>query len=282
MRTSAIHQQGIDETELPCRSEDPELYFAESPSDVELAKALCQDCPVRAECLAGALERREPWGVWGGQLLLNGKVLQSKRRRGRPPKVARPEDQLPDIPIPRNQQIVEFSAVIITDQPRRLLEVGGFEFQPRRGGVAEMLLPTRDQALPELAANRLTPVEPQKTRSGRVLFLRALNTANSTSLGAVLKADTTCALGALAASISAPEPLSPATRWLSSLLIGRVQLSTSLPDKAPVWASTSSTRDQWTASSTASAPRAASVGVPARAFAPAFPASRSSVLGSCE
>ncbi len=42
MRTSAVHQQGIDETELPCRSEDPELYFAESPSDVELAKAICQ------------------------------------------------------------------------------------------------------------------------------------------------------------------------------------------------------------------------------------------------
>ena len=34
MRTSAVHSQGIDETELPCRSEDPELYFAESPSDV--------------------------------------------------------------------------------------------------------------------------------------------------------------------------------------------------------------------------------------------------------
>ena len=50
---------------------DAELFFAESPSDVELAKALCQDCPVRAECLAGALERREPWGVWGGELFLS-------------------------------------------------------------------------------------------------------------------------------------------------------------------------------------------------------------------
>ena len=54
--------------------------------------------------LAGALERREPWGVWGGQLLLNGKVLQGKRRRGRPPKDARPEDQLPEIPIPAHLQ----------------------------------------------------------------------------------------------------------------------------------------------------------------------------------
>jgi len=86
MRTSAVRQAGIDEAELPCRSEDPELYFAESPSDVELAKAICQACPVRAECLAGALERREPWGVWGGELFLSGVVIPRKRPRGRPRK----------------------------------------------------------------------------------------------------------------------------------------------------------------------------------------------------
>jgi WhiB family redox-sensing transcriptional regulator len=38
---------------LPCRSNDPELFFAESPTDVELAKSLCRSCPVRVECLAG-------------------------------------------------------------------------------------------------------------------------------------------------------------------------------------------------------------------------------------
>ena len=49
---------------LPCRA-DPELYFAESPADLELAKYLCTSYPVRAECIAGALARREPWGAWG-------------------------------------------------------------------------------------------------------------------------------------------------------------------------------------------------------------------------
>ena len=77
---------GVDEEQLPCLREDPELFFAESPSDVELAKALCVDCPVRAECLASALERREPWGVWGGQLFLQGAVIPRKRPRGRPRK----------------------------------------------------------------------------------------------------------------------------------------------------------------------------------------------------
>ena len=73
---------------LPCRSNDAELWFAEAPADVELAKALCLDCPVRAECLAGALERREPWGVWGGELFLQGVVIPRKRPRGRPRKNA--------------------------------------------------------------------------------------------------------------------------------------------------------------------------------------------------
>ncbi len=40
----------------------------------------------------GALTRREPWGVWGGELFVNGKIVAQKRKRGRPPKV-RPEEE---------------------------------------------------------------------------------------------------------------------------------------------------------------------------------------------
>jgi WhiB family redox-sensing transcriptional regulator len=74
-----------DELQLPCRR-DPELWFAESPTDVELAKEKCVDCPVRLACLAGALQRQEPWGVWGGELFLQGSVIPRKRPRGRPRK----------------------------------------------------------------------------------------------------------------------------------------------------------------------------------------------------
>ena len=79
----AVDQLGED---LPCRVNDPELFFADSPADVEFAKTLCGPCPVRHACLAGALERREPWGVWGGEWFVQGAVVPRKRPRGRPRK----------------------------------------------------------------------------------------------------------------------------------------------------------------------------------------------------
>ncbi len=83
-----LHDQAstVDDDRLPCRVRNPELWFAESPSDVEQAKALCLECPVRGLCLDGALDRREPWGVWGGELFLHGVVIPRKRPRGRPRK----------------------------------------------------------------------------------------------------------------------------------------------------------------------------------------------------
>jgi WhiB family redox-sensing transcriptional regulator len=77
---------GADIEGLPCRSLDADLWFAESPIELEQAKALCAQCPVRAGCLAGALDRREPWGVWGGEIFDQGAVIARKRPRGRPRK----------------------------------------------------------------------------------------------------------------------------------------------------------------------------------------------------
>lgn len=72
--------------DIPCRTFDAELWFAETPDDVEYAKSLCTQCPARAACLTGALDRGEPWGVWGGELFVQGAVVARKRPRGRPRK----------------------------------------------------------------------------------------------------------------------------------------------------------------------------------------------------
>jgi WhiB family redox-sensing transcriptional regulator len=78
---------------LPCRRPGPDLWFAETAPDLAQAKRLCAPCPARTDCLAGALLRAEPWGVWGGEIVEDGVVVARKRSPGRPRKV-RPE---PDV-----------------------------------------------------------------------------------------------------------------------------------------------------------------------------------------
>ena len=76
----------IDVETTPCRENDAELWFAESTHEVERAKSLCGPCPLQAACLAGAVERAEPWGVWGGEVFIGGVIVATKRGRGRPRK----------------------------------------------------------------------------------------------------------------------------------------------------------------------------------------------------
>ena len=66
----------------------PGAVVRRQPDRLEVAKALCGGCPLRDACLAGALDRAEPWGVWGGEIFERGVVIARKRPRGRPRKVA--------------------------------------------------------------------------------------------------------------------------------------------------------------------------------------------------
>jgi WhiB family redox-sensing transcriptional regulator len=68
---------------LPC-SGNPRLWFSDLPQDLESAKASCQSCALRRACLAGAIERAKPWGVWGGEIFENGEIVARNRPRGRP------------------------------------------------------------------------------------------------------------------------------------------------------------------------------------------------------
>ena len=59
-----------------CQLADVNLWFA----DV---------CPTRAQCLAGALRRQEPWGVWGGPIFEHGVIVIHQKPPGRPATYAR-------------------------------------------------------------------------------------------------------------------------------------------------------------------------------------------------
>jgi hypothetical protein len=49
-----------------CAETDPEAFFPEKGGSTREAKAICADCPVRAECLGYALATQQRFGIWGG------------------------------------------------------------------------------------------------------------------------------------------------------------------------------------------------------------------------
>jgi WhiB family redox-sensing transcriptional regulator len=98
----SVHPASVDERNpvdaviaKAARCKDPRstytpLFFSENPADAARAKAICSRCPVRSLCLARALDRAEPFGVWGGEFVVDGQVVAMRRGRGRPRKIALP------------------------------------------------------------------------------------------------------------------------------------------------------------------------------------------------
>jgi WhiB family redox-sensing transcriptional regulator len=76
------------------------LFFSEDEFDIARAKAVCGRCGLAESCRSGAAERAEPYGVWGGELFVDGVVVAVKRGRGRPPKQPRPVMVVDEVPLP--------------------------------------------------------------------------------------------------------------------------------------------------------------------------------------
>lgn len=77
------------------------LFFSERAADTLRAKAICSLCTVRRLCLSRALERHEPYGVWGGEFFFEGAIVPIKRGRGRPSLQPLPErvDEITGAPV---------------------------------------------------------------------------------------------------------------------------------------------------------------------------------------
>lgn len=77
---------------IPCTAGQVDLWFSEAPAEIAHARRLCGGCPLRRECLRGALDRGEACGVWGGELFVGGAPVPGPKRNGRPPKDAPAQD----------------------------------------------------------------------------------------------------------------------------------------------------------------------------------------------
>lgn len=77
--------QGL--TAAACKGADPDLFF-DAPAErvtaykarVAKAKAVCAGCPVRAACLAYALDSGQDYGIWGGLTEDERRALRRQRR----------------------------------------------------------------------------------------------------------------------------------------------------------------------------------------------------------
>jgi WhiB family redox-sensing transcriptional regulator len=76
------------------------LFFSDDDLELARAKAMCRTCGMQETCLSGAVEREEPYGVWGGKLVLDGVPVEFKRKRGRPSKNPQPILVVEEAPIP--------------------------------------------------------------------------------------------------------------------------------------------------------------------------------------
>jgi WhiB family redox-sensing transcriptional regulator len=61
-----------------CRDTDPDGLFVRG-AEQNRAKTVCMGCPVRAECLAEALDGRINFGIWGGMTERERRALLRRR-----------------------------------------------------------------------------------------------------------------------------------------------------------------------------------------------------------
>ena len=49
-----------------CATQPPDTFFPSDGVGVEIAKRICEGCPVQEPCLEYALQNGEKFGIWGG------------------------------------------------------------------------------------------------------------------------------------------------------------------------------------------------------------------------
>ena len=63
-----------------CATQHPDTFFPSDGVGVEVAKRICEGCPVQERCLEYALRNRIDHGVWGGASERERRRILKRRR----------------------------------------------------------------------------------------------------------------------------------------------------------------------------------------------------------
>ena len=63
-----------------CRTVEPSVFFPSDGVGVEVARQICQTCPVKQQCLEYAIQHRIDHGVWGGASERERRRIARRRR----------------------------------------------------------------------------------------------------------------------------------------------------------------------------------------------------------
>ncbi len=64
-----------------CANESPEKFFPSDGVGVDVARRVCEGCPVKTPCLEHALRNRIDHGVWGGCSERERRRILKRRRQ---------------------------------------------------------------------------------------------------------------------------------------------------------------------------------------------------------
>lgn len=86
-KLASLDQEARWQDIAACKGMDPTIFFGPESAETvkekrdreDAAKAICNTCSVKKECLEYALGSREAYGIWGGLTELERKTLLRKR-----------------------------------------------------------------------------------------------------------------------------------------------------------------------------------------------------------
>jgi WhiB family redox-sensing transcriptional regulator len=95
----------LDMVQAACKETDTDLFFPEPGAGyanaIVLAKAICEGCPIKADCLQVALDNNYE-GVWGGMTTLDRENFKRRMRRANRGRIH--ESALPKIVLTKKPQ----------------------------------------------------------------------------------------------------------------------------------------------------------------------------------